>query len=83
MSEGNRFTDLSSLVLFAPRFLQSRLITVARGIRGLDVDAPLDILPSSLRRRVPLSPAPLNPAARLEDRIARKSLIRLIGWGRL
>ncbi len=81
MSEGNRFTDLSSLVLFAPRFLQSRLITVARGIRGLDVDAPLDILPSSLRRRVPLSPAPLNPAARLEDRIARKSLIRLIGWG--
>jgi len=81
MSEGNRFTDLSSLVLFAPRFLQSRLVTVARGIRGLDVDAPLDILPSSLRRRVPLSPAPLNRAARLQDRIARKALIRLIGWG--
>ena len=80
VTEGNRVTDLASIATFAPRFLQSRLITVARGIRGLDVDAPLDILPSSVRRRIPIREAPLNPAARLEDRIARKALIRLAGY---
>ncbi len=81
VTEGNRLTDIASIATFAPRFLQSRLTTVARGIRGLDVDAPLDILPSAVRRRIPLPATPLNPAARLEDRIARKALIRLIGYG--
>ncbi len=81
VTEGNRFTDIASIATFAPRFLQSRLTTVARGIRGLDIDAPLDILPSGVRRRIPIREAPLNPAARLEDRIARKALIRLIGYG--
>jgi hypothetical protein len=55
-SEGKAFGDLGDLLLFAPRFLQSRLDTVAKAGMGL------------------------RPGATLEQRIARKSMLRMIGW---
>lgn len=58
-SEGRVGGNLGDLVLFAPRFLQSRLETVANGALGL------------------------RPGAALEQRIARRSLLRLVGIGTL
>ena len=51
------FGTIGDLLLFAPRFLQSRLETVARGIGGLRPGAPID------------------------QRLARRSLLKLVGYG--
>jgi hypothetical protein len=49
--------DIGEIVLFAPRFLQSRLETVVKGAMGL------------------------APGASLEQRIARRSLFKMVGIG--
>lgn len=49
--------DLGELLLFAPRFLQSRLETVAKGLAGM------------------------RPSAGLEQKIARRSLLKMIVIG--
>lgn len=51
------FKDLGDLALFAPRFLQSRLETVAQAVAGL------------------------RPGATLEQRMARRALVKLVGLG--
>jgi hypothetical protein len=54
-AEGKAFGSVGDLLLFAPRFLQSRLNTLAKGAAGL------------------------RPGAGLEQRIARRSLLRMFG----
>jgi len=56
-AQGKTFADMGDILLLAPRFLQSRLETTARGVMGL------------------------RPGATLEQRIARRSLLKLIGIG--
>jgi hypothetical protein len=53
------FGDIGDLVFFAPRFLQARMETVARGLISL------------------------RPGATVEQRFARRSLLKLIGYGTL
>ena len=50
------FGDMGDLLLFAPRFLQSRLETVAKAAMSV------------------------RPGATLDQRMARKSLLKTIGW---
>jgi len=54
-SHGRAGGDLGELLLFAPRFLQSRLTTVSRAATGL------------------------RPGASLDQRIARRSMLKMIG----
>jgi len=56
-SPGKTFGDMGDLVFFAPRFLQARMETVARGLMSL------------------------RPGATVEQRFARRSLIKMIGYG--
>jgi uncharacterized coiled-coil DUF342 family protein len=56
-SRNRSFGSLGDLLLFAPRFLNSRLTTVSKSVRGIRPNAPLD------------------------QRLARRSLGRLIGSG--
>ncbi len=56
-SKGKTFSSMGDLLLYAPRFFQSRLETVAKGAMGL------------------------MPGATVEERIARQSLLKLIGTG--
>lgn len=56
-SPGKAGGNMGDLVLFAPRFMQARLETTARGIAGL------------------------HPGATIEQRIARRALLKLIGGG--
>ncbi len=56
-SEKRAFGDVGDLLLFAQRFLRSRMETVARGALGL------------------------RPGATLEQRIARRALTRMVGYG--
>ena len=58
-SPNKAFGDIGDLVFFAPRFLQARLETVARGLISL------------------------RPGATVEQRFARRSLLKLIGYGTL
>jgi hypothetical protein len=56
-SEAKAFGSVGDLLLFAPRFLQSRLQTIGNAALGM------------------------RPGANLEQRIARKSVLQMIGWG--
>lgn len=58
-SPGKTFGNMGDLVLFAPRFMQSRLETVTRAVMSL------------------------QPGSTIEQRIARRSLLKLIGYGTL
>jgi hypothetical protein len=58
-SRKKAFGSYGDLALFAPRFFQSRLTTLAKGTGGLRPGAPID------------------------QRLARRSLVRMIGFGTL
>jgi hypothetical protein len=72
--------DVANLVMFSARFFNARLKTLLRAARGLDIDAPLDLVPivgSKLKRKVPK----LNRYSRIQDRYARRMILRTLGWG--
>jgi hypothetical protein len=54
---GSTFGSVGDLILFAPRFLQSRLTTVTRAVMGV------------------------RPGATLDQRIARKSMLKMVAFG--
>ena len=56
-SPGRTFSNVGDLILYAPRFLQSRLEVTAKGLRGL------------------------LPGARIDERVARRSLVKMIAFG--
>lgn len=58
-AEGKAFGSYGDLMLFAPRFLQSRMETVARAAMGL------------------------RPGATIEQKVARRAMTRMIGYGTL
>ncbi|KKK93954.1 hypothetical protein LCGC14_2687700, partial [marine sediment metagenome] len=69
-----------NLIMFSARFFDARLRTILRAVRGMDLDAPLDVLPvvgGKARKFVPK----INPYSRLQDRYARRMILRTIGWG--
>jgi hypothetical protein len=72
--------DVANLVMFSARFFNARLKTLMRAARGLDVDAPLDLVPvvgGKLKGKVPK----LNRYSRIQDRYARRMILRTLGWG--
>ena len=72
--------DVANFVMFSARFFNARLKTLLRAARGLDIDAPLDLVPivgSKLKRKVPK----LNRYSRIQDRYARRMILRTLGWG--
>lgn len=73
---------VENLIMFSARFFQARLLTLLRAARGLDIDAPLDLLPvvgNKLRQtgKVPT----INRYSRIQDRYARRMILRTLGWG--
>tara|TARA_R110000744_G_scaffold132885_1_gene241168 strand:- start:49 stop:2268 length:2220 start_codon:yes stop_codon:yes gene_type:complete len=73
---------VENLIMFSARFFQARLLTLLRAARGLDIDAPLDLLPvvgNKLRQtgKVPT----INKYSRIQDRYARRMILRTLGWG--
>ncbi len=71
---------IPNLVMFSARFFSSRIKQILRAARGLDIDAPLDLLPvvgEKLKRKVPK----VNKFARDRDRYARRAILRMIGFG--
>lgn len=76
--DGN-FT-IPNLVMFSARFFSARLKQIFRAARGIDIDAPLDLLPivgGRIQRKIPK----LNRFARDRDRYARRAILRMIGFG--
>ena len=74
-----RFT-LGNWIFYSTKFLFARMLTVARAMKGMDLDAPLDMVPivgNKLRGRVPK----INKFATMQDRYARRAILRLLGWG--
>jgi hypothetical protein len=56
-SAGKTFGNTGDLLLFAPRFFQSRLTTISRAAMSL------------------------RPGATLDQRMARRSILKMVGWG--
>lgn len=74
--------SVSNLITFSQRFLTARITTLARAVRGLDARAPVDAVPvigPRIARKIPK----LNPAARLEDQLATRAVIRMFGFATL
>jgi hypothetical protein len=72
--------SVANLLMFSARFFDARLRTILRATRGLDLDAPLDLIPvvgGRLRKYVPK----VNKYSRIQDRYARRMILRTIGWG--
>jgi len=71
-----------NLVMFSGRFFAARLKSLLSGARGIDLDAPLDLLPVVGTKLKPYVPS-LNPYARTRDKYARRMILRMYGWGTL
>ena len=71
---------LGNWIFYSTKFLYARMLTVARAMKGMDLDAPLDMVPivgNKLRGRVPK----INKFATMQDRYARRAILRILGWG--
>ena len=71
---------LGNWIFYSTKFLFARMLTVARAMKGMDLDAPLDMVPivgNKLRGRVPK----INKFATMQDRYARRAVLRVLGWG--
>lgn len=73
--DGNH--SVANLITFSAKFFDARLRTLSRAFRGLDIDAPLDVIPGAGRYTGRFG---INPVARLEDKAARRSILRMIGF---
>tara|TARA_R110002110_G_scaffold105950_7_gene265930 strand:+ start:16 stop:2532 length:2517 start_codon:yes stop_codon:yes gene_type:complete len=73
---------IPNLVMFSGRFFAARLKSLLSGARGIDLDAPLDLLPVVGTKLKPYVPS-LNPYARTRDKYARRMILRMYGWGTL
>ena len=74
--------SLANLAMFSARFFTARILTMLRAIRGMDIDAPLDLIPVAgrkLQRDLPK----VNKFSRTQDKYARRALMRMIGYGTL
>ena len=72
--------NLANLAMFSARFFTARILTMLRAIRGMDIDAPLDLVPyagKNLQRKLPK----VNKFSRTQDKYARRAMMRLIGYG--
>ena len=71
---------VANLIMFSARFFSARVTQLLRAARGLDIDAPLDLVPiigGRIANKVPT----VNKAARLQDKIARRQILRMMGYG--
>jgi hypothetical protein len=74
--------SLANLAMFSARFFTARILTMLRAIRGMDIDAPLDLVPFAGRRIQEQLPK-ANKFSRHQDRYARRAVMRMLGYGTL
>lgn len=69
------------LILFAPRFFQARIETLARAAKGMDVDFLVDALPydRAIRRNLKIRGVRSDVAA--DQLLSRRGMVRLVSWG--